>query len=170
MRALVTAVVSVVVPVTVWIAVGSAQSTKCPPEVASAKAILTARGGEIQASRPGRNENNQAAARSLEIQRPRQQDAQAPRAKEEDVQAPRTSKEQDVQAPRTSKEQDVQAPRAKQDAQTPRGQDAARDQNVVAGEAKRAETLVKEAEEACKTGDTARASQKAMAALEILRK
>jgi len=159
MRALVTAVVSVVVPVTVWIAVGSAQSTKCPPEVASAKAILTARGGEIQASRPGRNENNQAAARSLEIQRPRQQDAQAPRAKEEDV-----------QAPRTSKEQDVQAPRAKQDAQTPRGQDAARDQNVVAGEAKRAETLVKEAEEACKTGDTARASQKAMAALEILRK
>ena len=158
MRALVTAVVSVVVPVTVWIAVGSAQSTKCPPEVASAKAILTARGGEIQASRPGRNENNQAAARSLEIQAPRQQDAQAPRAKEEDV-----------QAPRTSKEQDVQAPRAKQDAQTPRGLDAARDQNV-AGEAKRAETLVKEAEEACKTGDTARASQKAMAALEILRK
>jgi len=158
MRALVTAVVSVVVPVTVWIAVGSAQSTKCPPEVASAKAILTARGGEIQASRPGRNENNQAAARSLEIQAPRQQDAQAPRAKEEDA-----------QAPRTSKEQDVQAPRAKQDAQTPRGLDAARDQNV-AGEAKRAETLVKEAEEACKTGDTARASQKAMAALEILRK
>ena len=159
MRALVTAVVSVVVPVTVWIAVGSAQSTKCPPEVASAKAILTARGGEIQASRPGRNENNQAAARSLEVQAPRHQDVQAPRAKDEDV-----------QAPRTSKEQDVQAPRAKQDAQTPRGQDAARDQNVVAGEAKRAETLVKEAEEACKTGDTARASQKAMAALEILRK
>ena len=169
MRALVTAVVSVVVPVTVWIAVGSAQSTKCPPEVASAKAILTARGGEVQASRPGRNESTQAAARSLEVQAPRHQDAQAPRAKEEDVQAPRMSKEQDVQAPRSGKDQDVQAPRAKQDAQTPRGQDAARDQNV-AGEAKRAQTLVKEAEEACKTGDTARASQRAMAALEILRK
>jgi len=90
--------------------------------VASAKAILTATGGDVQASRPGRNQNAQAAVRS--------QDAQAPRS------------------------QDVQSPR---------------DQNA-ASDAKRAQTLVKEAEAACKTGDTARASEKALAALEILRK
>jgi hypothetical protein len=137
MRALATAVLSVVVPVTVWIAVSSAQSTTCPPEVASAKAILMARGGDAQVS------NTQAAARSQDVQAPRNQDVQAPR-------------NQDVQAPRN---QDVQVPRS-QDVQAPRNQNAA----------KRAQTLVKEAEGACKTGDTARASEKAMAALEILRK
>jgi hypothetical protein len=72
------------------------------------------------------------------------------------VPAPRS---QDVQAPRS---QDVRAPRS-QDVQAPRNQNAASD-------TKRAETLVKEAEAACKTGDTARASEKAMAALELLRR
>jgi hypothetical protein len=162
MRALASSVVSIVVPVTVWIAVSSAQSSTCPPEVASAKAILTARGGDVQASLPGRNQNSLAAARSQDVQAPRTQDVQSPRS--QDVQAPRT---QDVQSPRS---QDVQAPRT-QDVQSPRSQDvqAPRNQNA-ASDAKRAQTLVKEAEAACKTGDTARASEKALAALELLRK
>ena len=130
MRALVIAVATVAVPVTIWTAVSSAQSATCPPEVASAKAILTARGGDVQASAPGQNHNSLAAARSQDVQAPRSQDVQAPRS-------------QDVQAPRN--------PNA-------------------ASDTKRAETLVKEAEAACKTGDTARASEKAMAALDILRK
>jgi hypothetical protein len=81
------------------------------------------------------------------------------------VQAPRT---QDVQAPRT---QDVQAPRT-QDVQAPRSQDgkapaasAARGANV-----KQATALVNEADAACKAGKTDIASEKAKAAMNLLKK
>jgi hypothetical protein len=177
--------------------------TKCPPEVASAKAILMARGGQMEASgnaqeappprsmsgntsrdqdtRAHRNQDVQAprnqdvqAPRNQDVQAPRNQDVQAPR--NQDVQAPRN---QDVQAPRNR--QDVQAPRNRQDVQAPRNQDVQAPRNQSARgpsspggttdrqDAKKAESLVKEAEAACRMGDSARASEKAMAALDILK-
>jgi hypothetical protein len=74
--------------------------TSCPPEVASAKAMLTqtAKGEETQAAR------SLAGARTQDIQAPRTQELQAPRTQE--LQAPRT---QELQAPRT---QELQAPRS----------------------------------------------------------
>ena len=74
------------------------------------------------------------------------------------MQAPRT---QDVQAPRT---QDVQAPRT-QDVQAPRGQDAQAPRANIS----KAATFVKEAEAACKAGNASLATQKAKAAIEILK-
>jgi hypothetical protein len=75
---------------------------------------------------------------------------QAPRG--QDIQAPRG---QNIQAPRA---QDVQAPRA-QDVQAPRSADF-----------KKASGLVSEAEAACKAGNTTLASEKAKAAMEMLKK
>jgi hypothetical protein len=75
---------------------------------------------------------------------------QAPRS--QDVQAPRS---QNIQAPRS---QDVQAPRA-QDVQAPRSADF-----------KKASGLVSEAEAACKAGNTSLASDKAKAAMDLLKK
>jgi len=74
--------------------------TSCPPEVASAKAMLTqtAKSQEIEAPR------SLAGARTQDIQAPRTQELQAPRTQE--LQAPRT---QELQAPRT---QELQAPRS----------------------------------------------------------
>jgi hypothetical protein len=68
------------------------------------------------------------------------------------VQAPRG---QNIQAPRT---QDVQAPRA-QDVQAPRSADF-----------KKASGLVSEAEAACKAGNTSLASDKAKAAMDLMKK
>ena len=76
-----------------------------------------------------------------------------------DVQAPRS---QDVQAPRS---QDVQAPRS-QDVQAPRASMTA----ARSAELKKATTLVKEAEAACKAGKTDMAADKAKAAMEMLKK
>ena len=66
----------------------------------------------------------------------------------------RETRSQDVQAPRS---QDVQAPRA--------SMTAAR-----SAELKKATTLVKEAEAACKAGKTDMAADKAKAAMEMLKK
>src|SRR6266545_2935698 len=92
--------------------VSSGEST-CPPEVASAKAMLTqtAKSQDVQAPR------SLAGAKSQDVQAPRSPDAQTARSQE--TQAPRSlagAKSQDVQAPRS---QDVQAPRS-QDVQAPR--------------------------------------------------
>jgi hypothetical protein len=91
------------------------------------------------------------------VQAPRSQDVQAPRS--QNVQAPRS---QDVQAPRS---QDVQAPRSQtgstgQIASAPRSADTM----------KKATALVNEAEAACKAGNADVASQKAKAAMEMLKK
>jgi len=178
MRALFSVLLSAFVVVAASVAISPAQSAKCPPEVASAKAILTARGGDVQASASSqdtqapRSQREMArsqdtnAQRSQDVQAPRNQDVQAPR--NQDVQAPRN---QDVQAPRN---QDVQAPR-NQDVQAPRNQDGqsprtAADQGIRGTDARKAQTLVSEAEAACRAGDPARASEKAMAALDILKK
>jgi len=170
MRALFSVLLSAFVVVAASVAISPAQSAKCPPEVASAKAILTARGGDVQASASSqdtqapRSQREMArsqdtnAQRSQDVQAPRNQDVQAPR--NQDVQAPRN---QDVQAPRN---QDVQAPR-NQDGQSPR---TAADQGIRGTDARKAQTLVSEAEAACRAGDPARASEKAMAALDILKK
>ena len=100
MRKLLATVLSVTTVVALSGTAGMAQ-TSCPPEVASAKAMLTqatAKSQEVQAPR------SLAGARTQDIQAPRSQELQAPRTQE--LQAPRT---QELQAPRT---QELQAPRS----------------------------------------------------------
>ena len=136
--------------------------TSCPPEVASAKAMLTqatAKSQEVQAPR------SLAGARTQDIQAPRSQELQAPRSQE--LQAPRT---QELQAPRT---QELQAPRSQQ-IQAPRTQElqAPRAQELQAprsADFKKASGLVTEAEAACKAGNSSMATDKAKAAMEILK-
>ena len=136
---------SPVIVVAAWAGASIAQAPMCPPEVASARAMLEARGGDLQASR------------SQDVQAPRSQDVQALRNQgSQDTQA---SRSQDVQAPRS---QDVQAPRNQQD---PQAQGPA----ASARTTQKAQALVREAEAACRLGNTAQASQKALAALEIIK-
>jgi len=90
------------------------------------------------------------------VQAPRGQNVQAPRG--QDVQAPRG---QDVQAPRG---QDVQAPRG-QDVQAPRSLAGSQ----AGGGISKASQLVKDAEAACKAGDSKTAKDKATEALAILK-
>ena len=68
-----------------------------------------------------------------------------------------------MQAPRS---QNIQAPRS-QDVQAPRGQDI---QAPRSAEFKKASGLVSEAEAACKAGNSSLATQKAKAAMEMLKK
>jgi hypothetical protein len=84
----------------------------------------------------------------------------------QNTQTPRSlagARSQDVQAPRS---QDVQAPRS-QDIQAPRSQDVQAPRSV---ELKQAATLVKEADAACKAGNSSLATAKANAAMELLNK
>jgi hypothetical protein len=137
--------------VTVLGAPTSQAQQRCP-DVESAKVALKAAPATRQP----------LAARSQDVQAPRNQDVQAPR--NQDIQAPRN---QDVQAPRG--QQDVQAPR-NQDVQAPRGQQdvqAPRNQDIQAPRGQAAQ-LVKEAEAACNSGNTALASEKARAAMSLL--
>ena len=148
MRKLLATVLSVTTVVALSASAGMGQ-TSCPPEVASAKAMLTQ---TAQASR------SLAGARSQEIQAPRSQEVQAPRSQE--FQAPRS---QEVQAPRS---QEVQAPRS-QEVQAPRSQEV---QAPRSAEFKKASTLVSEAEAACKAGNSSLAADKAKAAMGLLKK
>ena len=80
-----------------------------------------------------------------------------------------TAATQDVQAPRSlagARSQDVQAPRS-QDVQAPRSQNI---QAPRSAELKKAATFVKEADAACKAGNSAMATEKAKAAMELLKK
>jgi len=145
MKKLLAAALSIAFIVTFYPAMSPA-ATSCAA-VESAKSMLkkqTATAHEIQAPR------SLAGARSQDVQAPRSQDVQAPRS--QDVQAPRS---QNIQAPRS---QDVQAPRS-QDVQAPRS-----------AELKKAATLVKEADAACNAGNSAMATEKAKAAMELLKK
>src|SRR5258707_13834795 len=116
MKKVLASVLSVVTMVSLSATAGMAQ-TSCPPEVASAKAMLTqtAKSQDVQAPRSlaGPRQDVQAP-RSQDIQSPRGQDVQAPRG--QDVQSPRS---QDVQSPPS---QDIHAPRT-QDIQPPRRQE-----------------------------------------------
>src|SRR5712671_6194375 len=109
MKKVLASVLSVVTMVSLSATAGMAQ-TSCPPEVASAKAMLTqtAKSQDVQAPR------SLAGARSQELQAPRSQELQAPRSQE--LQAPRS---QELQAPRS---QELQAPRS-QELQAPRSQE-----------------------------------------------
>ena len=157
---------------------------ECPPEVAKAQAALksakaTAKSKpvasgpqDVQAPRA------QAGARTQDVNAPRTQDVNAPRSqgvqapRTQDVNAPRT---QDVNAPRTQdvnapRSQGVQAPRT-QDVNAPRTQDvdAPRKQGIDASRVTKAETLVSQAQAACKKGDMTGASAKAKEALALLK-
>ena len=114
---------------------------ECPPEVAQAEAALKdAR--EIVKSK--------ATASGP-------QDIQAPRAQA-------GSRTQDVNAPL---KQDVDAPR-KQDVDAPRS-GKVREQDIDAPRVTKAETLVSQAQAACKKGDVAGAAAKAKQALAVLK-
>jgi hypothetical protein len=81
----------------------------------------------------------------------------------------RTVAAQNVRAPRSlagAQSQDIQAPRS-QDTQAPRSQGV---QAARSAELTKAATLVREADVACKAGNTAMASEKAKAAMELLKK
>src|SRR5881628_1707200 len=177
MKKVLATVMSLAFLVSFYPAVSTADTAVCP-EVEAAKTML-----KQQASMPGdvKAPRSLAGARSQDVQAPRSQDVQAPRS--QDVQAPRS---QDVQAPRTQniqapRSQDVQVPRS-QEVQAPRSQDvqAPRTQNIQAprsqmtaarsAEMKKATTLVKEAEAACKAGKKDMAAEKAKAAMEMLKK
>jgi hypothetical protein len=84
----------------------------------------------------------------------------------QNIRAPRSlagAQSQDIQAPRS---QEIQAPRS-QDTQAPRSQGV---QAARSAELTKAATLVREADAACKAGNTAMASEKAKAAMELLKK
>ena len=159
------AVLSVAVALSLSPAVTTAQGT-CPAEVAQAKDMLTKRTAsvkpdDIQAPR------SLAGARSNEsVQAPRgNQDVQAPRGNQ-NVQAPRGN--QDVQAPRGN--QNVQAPRGNQDVQAPRsGAGSTTTAQAPRGDMSKATALVNEAEAACKAGNIKLATDKAKAAIAILK-
>jgi hypothetical protein len=139
--------------VTFYPAVAPAAAT-CA-DVEAAKSLLKKQTVAMKSTQTPRS---LAGARSQDVQAPRSQDIQAPRS--QDIQAPRS---QDIQAPRS---QDIQAPRS-QDIQAPRSQDT---QAPRSGELKQAATLVKEADAACKAGNSSLATVKANAAMELMNK
>ena len=159
---------------------GDVQAPRSLAGARSSDATQAPRGSqEVQAPR-GKQEvqapRSLAGARSSDAtQAPRgSQEVQAPRGKQE-VQAPRGSQEvqaprgkQEVQAPRGS--QEVQAPRGKQEVQAPRtAAGSATTAQAPRGDMTKATSLVKEAEAACKSGNMALATDKAKAALAILK-
>ena len=166
----------------------SAADASCPAEVSQAKSMIEQRQAKTQDVQAPRS---LAGSRTQDVQAPRGQDVQAPRSlagsrtqdvqapRSQDVQAPRTQdvqapRSQDVQAPRTRVEaprtQDVQAPRT-QDVQAPRTQDvqAPRSAQAARSDISRAASLVKEAEAACKAGNSSLASQKAKSAIDLMK-
>jgi len=165
MKKLFAAVLSVAVAVSLSPVVSSAQSI-CPAEVAQAKDMLTKKTAAAKA-------DNDQAPRSLAGAR--QNVAQAPR-ENQNVQAPREN--QNVQAPREN--QNVQAPRENQNVQAPRtneeinqaprsGAGATTTAQALRADMTKAASLVKQAEAACKAGNLTQASDKAKAALAILK-
>jgi hypothetical protein len=146
-------------------------------DVEAAKSMLkkqTVATQNIQPSRSlaGARSQGVQAPRSQELQAPRSQDIQAPRslagAQSQDIQAPRSQelqapRSQELQAPRS---QELQAPRS-QELQAPRSQELQAPRSV---EFKKAATLVKEADAACNAGNSAMATEKAKATMELLKK
>jgi hypothetical protein len=156
MKKVLAAVVSATFLVSFSPVVGSAE-TACP-EVDAAKAMLKQQtASDVKAPR------SLAGARSQDMQAPRSQNVQAPRS--QDVQAPRS---QNIQAPRS---QDVQAPRS-QDVQAPRAQDGKNQSGAATrgADLKKAASLVKEADAACKAGKGDMAAEKAKAAMALMKK
>ena len=153
MKKLLAAVLSIAFVVTFYPAVSPAATT-CA-DVESAKAMLKQ---QTVATQNVRAPRSLAGAQSQDIQAPRSQEMQAPRSQE--IQAPRS---QEIQAPRS---QEIQAPRS-QEIQAPRSQGVQAPRSV---ELTKAATLVQEADAACKAGNTVMASEKAKAAMKLLKK
>ncbi len=162
-------------------------AANCPQEVQAAKDMLKLK----QTSKANGSEQFQAprtlaGASSRESESPRakvDRESQAPRVTEREAQAPRAKVDRESQAPRVT-EREAQAPRAKVDresqaprvtereAQAPRTerQDAGAPRTVAgAPQLANARILIDEAEAACKAGDMTKASEKAQAAIEILK-
>ena len=175
--------------------VGSAD-TSCPAEVGQARSMLQqkqqlSRSQDIQAPRSLAGARAQEAPRSQDVQAPRSlagaRIQEAPRSAQE---APRSTQEAPrsvQQAPRSQQEAPrsaQEAPRSRQEAprsiqQAPRSQqeaprstqEAPRGQQIDAprGDLSKATALVSEAEAACKAGNTSLASQKAKAAMALIK-
>jgi hypothetical protein len=122
--------------------------------------------GNQDVQSPRGNQNVQSPRGNQDVQSPRgNQDVQSPRGNQ-DVQSPRSN--QNVQSPRGN--QDVQSPRGNQDVQSPRaGAGATTSAQAPRADMKKATSLVKEAEAACKAGNMTLASEKAKAALALLK-
>jgi hypothetical protein len=154
-----------------------------PDDVQAPRTLAGSRGNEnVQSPRgnqdvqsPRGNQNVQSPRGNQDVQSPRgNQDVQSPRGNQ-DVQSPRGN--QDVQSPRSN--QNVQSPRGNQDVQSPRGNQDVQSPRAGAGattsaqapraDMKKATSLVKEAEAACKAGNMTLASEKAKAALALLK-
>jgi hypothetical protein len=191
MKRTLAAVVSLAFTVAYFPGVSSAQ-TACPMEVETAKTMLKQK---QMAARAPTSDKEVQAPRTLagarvdqQLQAPRSgdQQIQAPRSGDQQIQAPRSG-DQQIQAPRTG-DQQIQAPRAgQQQIQAPRSGDQqiqaprSGDQQIQAprtlagaktssADFKKAASLIKEAESACKVGNSGLASEKAKAAMELMNK
>src|SRR5215468_6316304 len=190
-RALIVAILGMVLAIPALPDRGAAESG-CPAEVDQAKEMLKQKTAaispdDVQAPRamagarqdvqsPRGNQDVQSPRGNQNVQSPRgNQDVQSPRGNQ-DVQSPRGN--QNVQSPREN--QDVQSPRGNQDVQSPRGnQDVqspragtgttASSQAPRSSNLKKAASLVKEAEAACKAGNMTQASKKAKSALALMK-
>src|SRR5215475_12797967 len=190
-KALLVASLGIVLAVPAFPDPGVAQSG-CPTEVEQAKEMLRQKSAainpdDVQVPRAmaGARQDVQSPRGNQDVQSPRgNQDVQSPRGNQ-DVQSPRQNQDvqsprgnQDVQSPRGNQNvqsprqnQDVQSPRGNQDVQSPRAGSGAtasshtpRSANVT-----KAQSLVKEAEAACKAGNMTQASQKAKSAMALLK-
>jgi hypothetical protein len=135
-------------------------------------------GGESAAPRTDKREAN-APRSGGESAAPRidKREANAPRSGGESA-APRTLVDRESQAPRSGGEsaapridkREANAPRVDRESNAPRGQDSAAPRTAAsAPQVSKARTLVNEAETACKAGDMTKATQKAKAAMELLK-
>jgi hypothetical protein len=225
-RALLVAILGMLLAVPAWPEFGAAQSG-CPAEVDQAKEMLKQKTAavnpdDVQAPRsmagarqdvqsPRGNQNVQSPRQNQDVQSPRgNQDVQSPRGNQnvqsprgnqdvqsprgnQDVQSPRGNQDvqsprgnQDVQSPRQNQDvqsprgnqtvqsprgnQDVQSPRGNQDVQSPRaGGTTASSQTPRSSNVTKAQSLVKEAEAACKAGNMTQASKKAKSAMALLK-
>jgi len=135
-------------------------------------------GGESAAPRIDKREANaprsggeSAAPRTLvdrESNAPRSGgESAAPRIDKREANAPRSGGES--AAPRADK-REANAPRVDRESNAPRGQEPAGPRAAAsAPQVSKARTLVNEAEAACKAGDMTKATQKAKAAMELLK-
>src|SRR5215467_767380 len=163
-KALLVASLGIVLAVPAFPDPGVAQSG-CPTEVEQAKEMLRQKSAAI-------NPDDVQVPRAMagarqDVQSPRgNQDVQSPRGNQ-DVQSPRGN--QDVQSPRQN--QDVQSPRGNQDVQSPRAGSGttASSHTPRSANVTKAQSLVKEAEAACKAGNMTQASQKAKSAMALLK-
>jgi hypothetical protein len=158
-------------------AAAKADNDQVPRSLAGARQDVAQAPRENQnVQAPRENQNVQAPRENQNVQAPREnQNVQAPR-ENQNVQAPREN--QNVQAPREN--QNVQAPRENQNVQAPRtneeisqaprsGAGATATTQALRADMTRAASLVKQAEAACKAGKLTQASDKAKAALAILK-